>query len=127
MKKMFLLFSHTLTDIQIEDAVKSFSIEKFVSLPNDLQVLWSNIPPEIDDLSSYLEPLKHYFLMEASLGDYMLIQGDFGGGYTMVNFAREQGFIPLYATTKRDVIEKTVEEKVVKTSVFEHVKFREYR
>ena len=47
MKKMFLLFSHNLTQIQIDDAKNNLDIEKFVSLSQDLQELWSNIPSDL--------------------------------------------------------------------------------
>jgi len=34
--------------------------------------------------------------------------------------------VAVYATTKRDVIEKEIDGKIVKTSVFEHVRFRRF-
>lgn len=46
----------------------------------------------------------------------------------MVNFAFKSRFVPVYATTKRVSIEKKNEKnKVEKTLVFEHVRFRKYR
>jgi len=58
MKKLFLLFSHTLTATQEQDAKESMGIEAFVKLPDELQKLWSNIPPDLTTLDEYLEPLK---------------------------------------------------------------------
>lgn len=126
MKKMFLLFSHTLTHAQSKDAEKNFDIHDFVVLPDRLQELWSNIPPELENIEAYLQPLKKYLLNNASKGDAILIQGDFGGGYHMVNFAKEHNFLALYATTKRDVQEREEGNVIVKKSVFKHVRFREY-
>jgi len=126
MKKMFLLFSHTLTTAQSKDAEKSFAINDFVVLPSRLQELWSNIPPELESIETYLQPLKNYLLSNASKGDAILIQGDFGGGYHMVNFTKEHNFLALYATTKRDVQEREEGNVIVKKSVFKHVRFREY-
>lgn len=126
MKKMFLLFSHTLTSEQKKDAQLSFGVEKFVMLPSDLQELWSNIPSELESIETYLQPLKNYLLSNASKGDAILIQGDFGGGYHMVNFTKEHNFLALYATTKRDVQEREEGNVIVKKSVFKHVRFREY-
>ena len=54
MKKMFLLFSHSLTPSQIEDAKSNLGIEKFVYLPEDLQLLWSDIPSDLESLKEYL-------------------------------------------------------------------------
>jgi len=126
MKKLFLLFSHTLTPIQEQDAKESMGIEAFVKLPDDLQKLWSNIPPYLTTLDVYLEPLKSYILQNASKDDVFLIQGDFGGCYTMVNFVKSHGMEAVHSTTMRDVVEKTVNGKVEKFSRFEHVIFRLY-
>jgi len=126
MKKLFLLFSHTLTTEQIADAKETFKIEEFVELPLELQKLWSNVPSELDDVSLYLEPLKHYLKEQSSAEDMVLIQGDFGATYYMVNAVKSLGLKAVHATTKRDVVEKTIDDKVVKTSVFKHVRFRVY-
>ena len=126
MKKLFLLFSHTLTTEQIVDAKKSFGVEEFVELPLELQMLWSNVPSELEEVSDYLEPLNVYLEEQSSRGDVVLIQGDFGATYHMVNAVKSLGLKAVHATTKRDVVEKTIEDKVVKTSVFKHVRFRVY-
>jgi len=126
MKKLFLLFSHTLTATQEQDAKESMGIEGFVKLPDELQKLWSNIPPNLTTLDAYLEPLKSYILENASKEDVFLIQGDFGGCYTMVNFVKSHGMEAVHSTTMRDVVEKTVNGKVEKFSRFEHVIFRLY-
>jgi hypothetical protein len=126
MKKLFLLFSHTLTPAQELDAKESLNIENFVTLPNDLQQLWSNIPPYLKDVSGYLEPLKEYIQNNAEDGDVLLVQGDFGGCYEMINFIKSLGLTAVHSTTTRDVVEKTVNGKVEKFSRFEHVIFRLY-
>ena len=126
MKKLFLLFSHTLTASQELDAKESLEVEEFVQLPEDLQQLWSNIPPDIKELDAYLESLKSYIRKHGNKGDVFLIQGDFGGCYEMVNFIKSLGFVAVHSTTKRDVVEKTVNGKVEKFSRFEHVIFRLY-
>ena len=126
MKKLFLLFSHTLTKSQESDAKASLGIEEFVALPNNLQTLWSNIPPQLTKLDDYLEPLKEYIRNKSKEGDIILIQGDFGGCYEMVNFVKSLGLKAVHSTTTRDVVEKTVNGKVEKFSRFEHVIFRQY-
>jgi hypothetical protein len=126
MKKLFLLFSHSLTPAQELDALESLGVESFVVLPHEIQDLWSNIPPHLSNLSVYLKPLKEYICNHANKGDIFLIQGDFGGCFEMVNFVKSLGFIAVHSTTKRDVVEKTVHGKVEKFSRFEHVIFRAY-
>ena len=126
MKQMFLLFSHKLTPLQEKDAKENLEVEKFVTLPDDLQNLWSNIPPELGKLDDYLIPLKKFIKANANEGDYVLIQGDFGGCYEMINFAKSLGLIAVHSTTKRDAVERVVDGKVEKFSRFEHVIFRKY-
>ncbi len=126
MKQLFLLFSHTLTPTQERDAKESLGVTNFIALPSDLQTLWSNIPPQLRTLDDYLIPLKEYISNESKEGDVVLIQGDFGGCYEMVNYVKSLGLKAVHSTTTRDVVEKTVNGKVEKFSRFEHVIFRLY-
>jgi len=124
MKKMILLFSHNLTDEQKSDARASFGVEQFVVLPDDLQTLWSNIPADLEDLNEYLQPIQKFLTDNIQKGDIALVQGDFGATCSIASFVKSIGGVAVYATTKRDVVEKEIDGKIVKTSVFEHVRFR---
>ena len=126
MKKMFLLFSHNLTQIQIDDAKNNLDIEKFVSLSQDLQELWSNIPSDLIFIKEYLLPFRNFLKKNSNFGDVVLIQGDLGAVYQMVNFANDLGLKAVYATTTRVIEEIVIDEKTVKKSIFEHRRFREY-
>ncbi|MEO1927266.1 MAG: CRISPR-associated protein Csx20 [Nautiliaceae bacterium] len=125
MKRMFLIFSHKLTDEQIKDAKGNLGIEEFVYLPENLQKIWSNIPPEIEDIKPLLEDIKQFLRENANSGDVVLIQGDFGAVVGMVEFVRNW-LIPIYATTKRVSKEIEKDGKIVKVSEFKHVRFRKY-
>ena len=124
---MLLLFSHKLTKDQKEDANNTLDVSEFVVLPIDLQNLWVNIPPTIHSLNEYLEPFRKWIKENANRNDYVLVQGDFGAVYLMVNYAFSLDLIPLYATTKRVLIEKQMPDNVVKSErVFKHKMFRRY-
>jgi len=123
--KLFLFFSHTLTQEQINDA-KNLGIDEFISLPKDLQYLWSNVPPELEDIEEYAKPFYEFLNINARKGDYVLVQGDFGLSCRLVNYSKQKGLIPVYATTKRKVIETEKDGKIVKISEFKHVQFRRY-
>ena len=123
---MILLFSHTLTSEQKEDAQKCWGIDAFVSLPMELQKLWSSVPAELEEINSYLEPIQAFLMQELKPNDIVLIQGDFGATYAMVRLVKSLGARAMYATTKRNVVEKELDGKIVKTSVFEHVRFRKF-
>jgi len=125
MKKMFLLFSHKLTDVQIKDAKENWGVGEFVYLPETLQKIWSNIPPEADDIKVLIENIKYFLKENANSGDIVLIQGDFGAVVEMVEFVR-YWLLPVYATTKRVSKEIKKDGKIVKVSEFKHVRFRKY-
>lgn len=126
MKKLFLLFSHKLTSAQSQSAQATYGVEDFIYMSAELQSLWSKIPPDIEKIADYLAPLKNYLQNNAKKGDIVLIQGDFGASYHMARFSKELGLTPVYATTKRRVKEYMQDELLVKESVFEFVRFREY-
>ena len=113
--KMYLLFSHKLTDAQIEDA-KKLGVDEFVYLPEDLQRKFSNIPPELESVKKYAKDFEK-FLENAKSGDYVLIQGDFGLTCHLVNFAKSKGLIPVYATTKRISKDIKKDGKIIETIV----------
>lgn len=125
-QKLHLLFNHALTQEQENDAVVSLGVDKFVSLPPQLQALWSNVPPELESLSDYLQPIKDFLAQNSKEGDFVLVQGDFGAAFLMAEFANSCGLVAVYATTKRDSIEKIQNGVVTKESVFKHVRFRKY-
>lgn len=127
MKKLILLFSHRLTPVQEGDARKNLGIASFVSLPKDLQEAWSQVPPGLDSLEGYQELFVSFLSKNATVGDYVLIQGDFGLTYLMVREARALGLVPVYATTRRESSEiQEADGSVKKTVSFRHVRFRVY-
>ena len=122
---LHLFFSHSLTADQIEDAKNSLGVSDFVQLEDDLQNLWSNVPPQIENLNDFLEPFKKYLKTASNKGDYVLISGDFGATCQMAQWAKQNDLVPVYATTQRNVIENVGEDgQIVKKSVFRHMRFR---
>ncbi len=126
-RNFFLLFSHTLTKEQEFDASTNLDIDNFIPLPKDLQEIFSNVPPDLDSLDSYLEPIKNWLSQNAKENDYVLVQGDFGAGFTLVNFCRENNLRAVYATTERKSVETMQADGSIKTErVFKHKRFRVY-
>ena len=127
MRKIVLLFSHQLTPSQKQDIESSLQVEEVYSLPANLQALWSQVPIDRDLIfHDYLSEIESFLMDKLSEGDYVLIQGDFGATYYMINFAKLHGFAPLYSVNRR-VAREFIEDGVVKKySEFEHEFFREY-
>lgn len=128
MVKFFLLFSHNLTEDQVVEAQQNFKVEKFIEFPEDIRKLWSNIPPEGDINTESLKKIKIFIENNKSDRDYVLIQGDFGATYMMVNWCFDNNLIPIYATTKRGYTsEETDDGSIINKHIFKHVNFRLYR
>ncbi|ADR19516.1 CRISPR-associated protein Csx20 [Calditerrivibrio nitroreducens] len=124
--KIYLLFSHTLTDEQ-KSELEKMGVSDIIPIPEDLQFIWSNMPPAGELNITVLNEIIDWLSGSASEGDYILIQGDFGATYYMVNWAFKSGLIPIYATTERVVLEENKEgDRIVKKNIFRHVNFRRY-
>ena len=126
MKKMILLFSHKLTSEQITDAKSSFGVEEFLLLDDNLQNIWSNVPADLEDVVEYLQPVRDFLIENMNEDDVALVQGDFGATCAIASFVKSLSGVAVYATTKRNVVEKESDGKIVKTSIFEHVRFRKF-
>ena len=126
MKKMILLFSHKLSEMQILEAKKSLGVDSFIYLPTHLQNIWSNISPIEPSITILIDPIKKFIVENSSQGDIILIQGDFGVSYNLVNFALQNRYIPVYATTQRVVTQYEEDGKIIKKSTFEFGRFRKY-
>ncbi len=127
MPDLYLLFSHNLTEQQENEAYETLDVEGIYYLPDDLIRLWAQVPADIPDLKEYVRPIKVWLAKELAKGDYIIIQGDFGATYLMVNWALEKGYRPIYATTERKAIEVHNGDQVTIKKIFEHVRFRLYK
>jgi len=123
MKKMFVLINHDLTQEQKSQALKVFGVEDIINIADDA---WSNISPSDENILYVLNRYKKELMLEAEAGDILLVQGDFGATYNMINFAKNIGLKTIYATTKRVVQELIIDGKSVTRREFKHEKFREY-
>ena len=124
---LFLIFNHEITPVQENDARSSLGIGQIRCLPPDLKELWRQIPPDLTEISSYLEPIKNRLARQAAESDYVLIQGDFGACYIMVQFAFEKGFVPVYSTTRREAVEEQQSDGAVRlVHNFKHQSYRKY-
>lgn len=127
MPQLLLLFSHRLTSEQEQDAREKLGATALTYLPDELQALWSQAPPEPDTLDDFAQPVWDWLAREAQPGDYVLVQGDFGMSYATVNEAKRLGLVPVYATTRRESSEVVESDgQVRKTLTFRHVRFRRY-
>lgn len=127
MKNLFLLFNHQLTSTQKQDAKSSLKVGEIISPPPDISTLWAQLPPGAETLAPLLAHVQQWLQSHSTVGDFVLIQGDFGATFLMVEFSREQGLVPVYSTTERRAVEEHCEDGSVRMShKFHHVRFRRY-
>ncbi|QSZ27546.1 hypothetical protein ACETAC_01070 [Aceticella autotrophica] len=126
-KKMFLIFSHQLTDSQKQDACLNLNISEFIYLPDNLQRKWSDISPYEETLALFLQDLLEWLKLNAKKDDYVLVQGDFGAVFLVVDFCFKNELVPVYSTTKRQIVNEHIIGRDVQVSrMFSHVRFRKY-
>lgn len=117
-----------LTEDQEKEAKDVLKITQIIPLPQHLQELWSNIPPDVDLNSSLFDPITSFLLENKGEGEnYCLVQGDFGATVYLVSWCIKHGFVPIYATTRRtskEVVKPDGSVEIVK--VFKHERFRKY-
>lgn len=125
MKKMYLLFSHQLTQEQINDAKENLKVEDFVYLPSELQEYWSNVDPDNQSKDKLIK-IWEYLDKLIRKDDYILIQGEWYYVYQSIEHFKNKANL-VYSSTERIVIEKTLNnDEVKKQSVFKHIKYKSF-
>ena len=128
MKKLIVIFNHTLTSTQIVAAGDELGVGRIVDPPADLATFWRQVPPELDDLASYLAPIIDWLENTCSNNDFVLIQGEFGATFLLVSHCLARGWQPIYSTTSRQADEVHKSDGTVELRhSFQHVRFRKYQ
>lgn len=127
MANVLVLLSHPLTDEQIEELRDiSGDAGDIIRMPEELQAIWKQI--DIDD--SYRKKRMRIFdwlSRQSTAGDYILVQGEWGTTYAVVDWCFKFQRIPIFAFAERRVIEEqTGSKEIIKKSVFVHRRFARY-
>jgi hypothetical protein len=128
MPDLFVLLNHTLTVQQKKDVAESLTVEKIVLPPDSLKKLWSHIPAqgELDIL--VLGQFTDWLGKNAKKGDLVLVQGEFGAVFYVVDYCFQTGLVPIYASTpRRSVEEVRGDGTVARKLLFRHAGFRRYQ
>lgn len=124
MPRTFCLLNHQLTQKQITELEAVFCSEAVMYPDVELANMWAQINPEHD--TQLLVDRVILWLQQVKSGDYLIIQGEFGTTFKLVDYALKNGLIPIYATTKRIAKEVREGERVHREYIFEHVCFKKY-
>lgn len=125
--RLFLIFNHEFTPSQKSDARSALGVEHILTMPEAVAKCWGSVPPEAAAIRDFLTPVRSWLLNHAKRSDYVLIQGDFGACFLLVNFAFENGWVPIYATTRREALEEPQSDGSIRMiHRFKHQRFRLY-
>ena len=123
--KAFIMINHGLTQSQQND-FDEMGVTDVVTLNDDLKKIWSQIAPNADR-KAVAQTMIDGFLTSANEGDIVLVQGEFGATFMIVDYCLQKGLVPMFATTVRRTVEKTLDDGTVeKTAVFDHAGFVKY-
>lgn len=125
MAKAYCLLNHQLTDNQMIELKEKYNISQIIYPTEKLSKKWVQIPTtENIDMSIIFEIVD--WLFDAEKKDVLIIQGEFGSTFMVVDYALKHDLIPLYAVTTRIAQENRDGEIVKRQYIFEHVCFRKY-
>lgn len=124
-KKVLALISHKILPEQEQELKNRFEIVDIKFLPENLQQIWSNVLYD-DKYYTNLNEMIDYMLSILNEEDYVIVQGNWGYVYKLVEEAKKNKIIPLYAFSVRDSSEDIINGEVVKITKFKHQCFVEY-
>ncbi|ACX75158.1 conserved hypothetical protein [Fibrobacter succinogenes subsp. succinogenes S85] len=126
MPRLFNVTNHSVTDDQRADAIASLGVGDVVDMPPDIARCWGTVPPELDSVCGYVQPVIDWLSSQATKGDVVWVQGEWGAVITVVAWCEARDLRAVYATTKREATEIHGENGVQMTHVFRHVRFRDF-
>lgn len=125
--KAIFLLSHSPTQQQIRELKEDWNVDVVIEIPDEIRNLWQSVSPDAPSVRDEISPVMDWLSQVCSSGDVIVVQGDYGATFIVVNWAKENGCIPVYATTERIVDEEKKEDgSVVQKRVFKHARFRQY-
>lgn len=103
MKMLFLISSGQLSYEQQQDARDNLEIDTFITLPEEFQEFFDDIPPDLEKLNEHLKPITDWMDEHcAHQENYLFIQGeDLGAVHYLVQYCKLRKYArPIYAATE---------------------------
>ena len=123
--KSFCLLNHELTANQVKELTGEYGASEIVYPDSDLKKAWSQVAA-CREIDRGLIARVISWLSAAGPGDALVVQGEFGATFMVVDYALKHKLLPLHAVTERIASEERNGEKVSRKYLFEHVCFRKY-
>ena len=127
MPRLFNITNHAITDEQRSDAVSSLGIDEVVETPPDVARCWGTVPPELDSVSGYVQPVIDWLESQSmQFNDVVWVQGEWGAVFAVVEWCCQNCIRCVYATTKRYAEEVETDKGIQIMHLFKHVRFRDF-
>lgn len=120
------MLNHELTPMQIKELEHVFFVSCIVYPDNYLNSLWAGIPTVQALTADDLSPFTLWIDENSHSKDLIIIQGEFGASFFLIEYAFSKGLIPLHSVTKRVAHETKEDETIIRTYTFQHICFRRY-
>lgn len=124
MPNAYCLLNHQLTKKQIAELTMEFGTAQIFYPPKNICELWAQVSPMEED-NQTVHTITSW-LSSAKDGDLVIIQGEYGSTFSLVDFALKKKLVPVFAATKRIAKEEQNGEIVSRHYIFEHVRFKKY-
>lgn len=119
--------NHELTPHQEKEVKEVMKCRCIITPPKKIKDIWIKITPYGMIDTEALEEITDYLSIKAREGDYVLVQGEFGATFYIVDYCFWNGLVPVYATSERRYNERHTEEgSIERHHIFSHVQFRKY-
>jgi hypothetical protein len=127
-RSMLLILNHKLLESQIIDARENLSVDKFIEMPGELADLWERIDPAGPLDVNPLGKIAAWIDANARPDDYILVHGEFGAVFYLVDYCLSKNLNPVYATTERRYSQELLDNgDIANQHIFHHAGFRRYR
>ncbi|MDR1491139.1 MAG: hypothetical protein LBT05_00210 [Planctomycetaceae bacterium] len=125
MSKAYCLLNHALTANQLTELREKFFAAEIIYPPKELALLWSEIPTVSELTVGHVAPFVEW-LSGAESGTVVVLQGEAGATFMLIDYCLQRRFVPVHAVTKRIARETRNGETIHRDYIFEHVCFRRY-
>ena len=123
-----VVLNHDLSQKQITEIHEELDVSSIYELPESLLEFWKQISPSGELPVVSLKQICRWIEQKTTDGDFVVIQGEFGTVFYLVDFCFAIGRIPLYATSERKYREtQRSDDSVERYHIFRHVQFRRYK
>jgi len=126
MPRSCILLNHTLTPKQTQELKEIFGVNDIIVPSQEICDFWQQIPTDMEISEEFLQSVLEW-LSAMQSGDILVIQGEFGATFALADWALKKGLKVLHSVTERVATENREGERIERSYVFEHKKFREYK